>query len=228
MRGIYQVTNKLKEKIEEFVDSVEYYLFERIVNWSKPEKSISKLLKEIFEMLNIYKNDEILDSFVFELPIIKKNVEEDLGYFMISDPAIKSVEEVIICYLSFKAIWIYRIAHYFNKVKVKILPRCLSEYAHQISGIDIHPGAEIGIPFFIDHGTGIVIGETTKIGKNVKIYQGVTLGAKSLYNSEKQKNTKRHPTIGDNVTIYADAKILGGKTQIKDNTVIKCNQIVIE
>lgn len=222
------MTNELKSKVEEFLDLIEYYLFENVVTWIKREKTILQTLKEILSLLPENKIDDKIDKFLFELPTIKKATEEDLGFFMVSDPAIKSVYEVIICYLSFKAIWIYRIAHCLDSLDIKILPRYLSEYAHRISGIDIHPSACIDTPFFIDHGTGIVIGETTIIGKFVKIYHGVTLGAKSLNKPLKQKNIKRHPTIGNNVTIYADAKILGGKTIIKDNSVISCNQIIIE
>lgn len=228
MRGIYQLINELRYKVEEFLDLVEHYLFENIITWVKDNNSISEVLEKILSLLPENQIDDKIDKFMFKLPIIKKEIDEDLGFFMISDPAIKSVYEVVICYLSFKAIWIYRIAHCLNSLDIKILPRYLSEYAHRISGIDIHPSACIGIPFFIDHGTGVVIGETTVIGKSVKIYHGVTLGAKSLNVPLKQKNIKRHPTIGNNVTIYADAKVLGGKTVIKDNSIIKCNQIIIE
>ncbi len=222
------MNNLLKENVKEFLDVIEKYFFKSIILTNESEESIGKILRKILVLINHSNIREIIDSFIFELPAIKKQVEEDLGFFMISDPAIKSIDEVIICYLSFRAIWIYRISHYLDTIKVKILPRYLSEYAHMISGIDIHPGATISSPFFIDHGTGIVIGETTIIGHHVKIYQGVTLGAKSLANIEKAKKEKRHPTIGNYVTIYADAKVLGGKTHIKDYSVIKCNQVIIE
>ena len=137
------------------------------------------------------------------------------------DPAAESVEEVVLAYPGFLAISIYRIAHEFYHLDVPIFPRLLTEYAHQLTGIDIHPGARIGTPFFIDHGTGIVIGETTLIGDNVKIYQGVTLGALSVDKS--LANTKRHPTIEDNVIIYAQAVILGGETIIGHDSVVGGN-----
>lgn len=209
----------IRNKMEELLITFESYFFEAIF---KTDFNLNEKVKEILNILNI--DDRIVEKIIFEMPTIKKQVEEDLGFFMISDPAIKSIEEVLICYLSFKAIWIYRIAHLFNDLKIEILPRYLSEYAHMLSGIDIHPAAIISSPFFIDHGTGVVIGETTKIGHHVKIYQGVTLGAKNLKN---MKNKKRHPTIGNYVTIYADAKILGGKTFINDYTIVKCNELIV-
>ncbi|HEX2984522.1 MAG TPA: serine O-acetyltransferase EpsC [Ignavibacteriales bacterium] len=137
------------------------------------------------------------------------------------DPAAENYDEVILTYPGFLAISIYRAAHEFCKLSVPFFPRLLTEYAHQLTGIDIHPGARIGESFFIDHGTGIVIGETTDIGKNVKIYQGVTLGALSV--SKDLAKTKRHPTIGDNVVIYSGATILGGETVIGKGSVIGGN-----
>lgn len=137
------------------------------------------------------------------------------------DPAAESIEEVIIAYPGFYAICVYRISHELYKLEVPILPRLFSEYAHKRTGIDIHPGAIIGESFCIDHGTGIVIGETSTIGNNVKIYQGVTLGALSV---EKEKaGKKRHPNIDDGVTIYAGSTILGGKTTIGHNSIIGGN-----
>lgn len=137
------------------------------------------------------------------------------------DPAAESVDEVIITYPGFLAIAIYRLAHEFYQLKVPIFPRILSEYAHGITGIDIHPGATIGSHFFIDHGTGIVIGETTVIGEHVKIYQGVTLGALSV--EKGLQNKKRHPTIEDGAVIYSNATILGGNTTIGKNSIIGGN-----
>lgn len=212
----------LRIKLENFLDALESYFFENIFITNK-QNIINEQLNEFLEILN--QDKQITEKFIHELPFIKKQIEEDIGFFMISDPAIKSIEELIICYLSFKAIWIYRISHSLNNLNVKILPRLLSEYAHMISGIDIHPASKIGYPFFIDHGTGVVIGETTQIGHHVKLYQGVTLGTKNFKNI---KNKKRHPTIGNYVTVYADAKILGGNTFVKDYSIIKCNQIITE
>lgn len=137
------------------------------------------------------------------------------------DPAAFNIEEIVLCYPGFFAITVYRIAHEFHKLKVPLIPRMLTEYAHAVTGIDIHPGAKIGGEFFIDHGTGVVIGETTVIGKRVKIYQGVTLGAKVTHGG--LKNTKRHPSIKDNVTIYSGASILGGDTVIGDGVTVGGN-----
>jgi serine O-acetyltransferase len=142
------------------------------------------------------------------------------------DPAAYSLEEVIISYPGFSAITVYRLAHELYKMSVPIIPRMMSEYAHSKTGIDINPGASIGCPFFIDHGTGIVIGETTHIGNNVKLYQGVTLGALSVRKEDVQQ--KRHPTIEDNVVIYAGSTILGGTTLIGHDSIIGGNTWIID
>jgi serine O-acetyltransferase len=142
------------------------------------------------------------------------------------DPAAESIDEVILAYPGFMAIVIYRIAHILHQLHIPIIPRIFTEYAHEKTGIDIHPGATIGSHFFIDHGTGIVIGETTWIGKNVKLYQGVTLGALSVDKSLSQ--TKRHPTIEDDVIIYAQAVILGGNTVIGKNCIIGGNSWITQ
>jgi serine O-acetyltransferase len=145
----------------------------------------------------------------------------DAEEILLNDPAAQSVEEVILAYPGFYAIAVYRLAKELYEQKIPILPRLMSEYAHSQTGIDIHPGATIGTPFFIDHGTGIVIGETTCIGDFVKIYQGVTLGALMVRKSD--ADIKRHPTIENNVTIYANATILGGKTVIGHDSLIGGN-----
>jgi len=165
--------------------------------------------------------DEIIGAFFSSLPEIHNKLWLDAEAIYRGDPAAESVEEVVLAYPGFLAIAIYRIAHVFYLLDVPIFPRLLTEYAHQLTGIDIHPGARIGTPFFIDHGTGIVVGETTVIGDNVKIYQGVTLGALSVDKS--LANTKRHPTIEDNVIIYAQAVILGGDTIIGHDSVVGGN-----
>jgi serine O-acetyltransferase len=139
------------------------------------------------------------------------------------DPAAKSYEEVILSYPGFQAITVHRLANFFWKAQVPLIPRMMSELLHGSTGIDIHPGAEIGESFFIDHGTGVVIGETTVIGKNVKIYQGVTLGALSVKKEMGEGSSKRHPTIEDDVTIYSNATILGGDTIIGRGSVIGGN-----
>lgn len=142
------------------------------------------------------------------------------------DPAAKTKEEIIFCYPGLFAIFVYRMAHELYRLKVPFIPRIMSEYAHGHTGIDINPGAVIGEYFFIDHGTGIVIGETTEIGDHVKIYQGVTLGALSTRSGQLLRDVKRHPTIEDNVTIYSSASILGGETVIGKGSVIGGNAFI--
>ena len=160
------------------------------------------------------------------LPEIRRLLETDIEAAYEGDPAAKSFEEIVLSYPSFEAISIYRIAHIISMLKIPLIPRIMTEYAHEHTGIDIHPNSKIGEKFFIDHGTGVVIGETCTIGSNVKIYQSVTLGAKSFPVDEDGnpiKNVKRHPDIGDNVVIYAGATILGGSTVIGENSVIGGN-----
>ena len=142
------------------------------------------------------------------------------------DPAAKTKEEIIFCYPGLFAIFVYRMAHELYRLKVPFIPRIMSEYAHGHTGIDINPGAVIGEYFFIDHGTGIVIGETTEIGDHVKIYQGVTLGALSTRSGQLLRDVKRHPTIEDNVTIYSSASILGGETVLGKGSVIGGNAFI--
>jgi len=168
----------------------------------------------------------IVESFFEELPAIRHALSLDMQANFRGDPAAKSVEEVILSYPGFQAIVVHRLAHYFWKAQVPLIPRMMSELVHGGTGIDIHPGAEIGESFFIDHGTGVVIGETTIIGKNVKLYQGVTLGALSV--KKEEGNRKRHPTIEDDVTIYSNATILGGETIIGRGSIIGGNVWITE
>ena len=170
--------------------------------------------------------DEICTGFAKRLPEIKRLLLLDVEALYEGDPAARSREEVMITYPGFRAISIFRIAHELYALKAPLIPRMMTEYAHEKTGIDIHPGATVGEYFFIDHGTGIVVGETTVIGNHVKLYQGVTLGAKSFEldeNGNPVKNIKRHPDIGNHVVIYANATILGGDTVIGDNCVIGGN-----
>ena len=168
----------------------------------------------------------VCKEFFERIPAVREYIETDLLATYDGDPAAGCFEEIILAYPGLFAITVYRIAHELYKLQVSVLPRLMTEYAHSETGIDIHPGAEIGKFFFIDHGTGIVIGETTEIGRNVKIYQGVTLGALSTRGGQKLSGKKRHPTICDNVTIYAGASILGGDTIIGENTVIGGNTFI--
>ncbi|MCL2373973.1 MAG: serine acetyltransferase [Treponema sp.] len=170
--------------------------------------------------------ERLAEAFFEEIPALRGILHLDLQANFRGDPAAKSVEEVILSYPGFQAVVVHRLAHYFWKAEVPLIPRMMSEIAHGRTGIDIHPGAQIGDSFFIDHGTGVVIGETTVIGKNVKIYQGVTLGALSV--NKEEGSRKRHPTIEDNVTIYANATILGGGTVIGEGSVIGGNVWITE
>lgn len=154
-----------------------------------------------------------------ELECLAKKNQEDLEFFFKCDPAALDIDEIKLTYPGYKAILLYRIAHILHNKNQKLEARIISEFAHSMTGIDIHPGAQIGSPFFIDHGTGIVIGETSIIGKKVRLYQGVTLGALSPKLGQKIKGVKRHPTIKDNVVIYAGATILGDIT-IGENVVV--------
>ena len=170
--------------------------------------------------------EEICAAFAERLPEVKRLLLLDVEALYEGDPAAVSREEVMISYPGFRAITIFRIAHELYLLKAPLIPRIMTEYAHERTGIDIHPGAKVGEYFFIDHGTGIVVGETTTIGDHVKLYQGVTLGAKSFEldeNGNPVKNIKRHPDIGNHVVIYANATILGGDTVIGDNCVIGGN-----
>jgi serine O-acetyltransferase len=160
-------------------------------------------------------------ALIEEIPELRRQIQLDTKAAYNGDPAAKSSEEVIVSYPGLEAIVIYRLAHFLFTCGVPVIPRIMSEYVHGKTGIDIHPGATIGESFFIDHGTGVVIGETTVIGRNVKIYQGVTLGALSV--KKELRNKKRHPTIEDDVTIYSNATILGGETVIGKGSTIGGN-----
>lgn len=169
------------------------------------------------------RGEEIILTLLRELPEIQRQIRTDLDAAYAGDPAARSIDEVILCYPAFTAISTYRLANILYREGVPILPRVMTEYAHRLTGIDIHPGAQIGDYFFIDHGTGVVIGETTTIGHHVKLYQHVTLGAKSFAVGEDGtlvKGIKRHPDIGDRVVIYSGATLLGGDTQIGNDCVI--------
>lgn len=205
---IINLMNKLKE----------YFFFNTN---KKLLKQIEKELNDIFKKLDINKSFDINN-----IISLKDILESDLEAVYLGDPAYKSKKEVILCYPGFNAVLYYRFAHLLIDNDIPLLPRLISETAHSITGIDINPCAIIGKGFFIDHGTGVVIGETSLIGKNVRIYQGVTLGASSLDKPLDLVNKKRHPTIKDNVIIYANATILGGNTVIGNNVVIGANTLI--
>ncbi len=172
--------------------------------------------------------DEVCAAFFKKLPLIQQLLLKDVQAGFDGDPAAKSREEIIFCYPGFYAIYIYRIAHELYQQNVPYLPRIMSEYAHSSTGIDINPGAQIGEYFFIDHGTGVVIGETCVIGDHVKLYQGVTLGALSTRGGQQLTGVKRHPTVCDHVTIYSGASVLGGETVIGENTTIGGGTFITE
>lgn len=185
------------------------------------------LVKKLY--LSSVKNDEEeANKFLKELPRVRKELEQDLEFFMDCDPAVDSREEVVLAYPGFKAIRYYRVAHELYKLKEFLFARIIAEEAHAQTGVDIHPGAQITPPLFIDHGTGIVIGETTIIGKRARIYQSVTLGALSLSKGKLIHGVKRHPTIGDDVTIYAGVSILGGDVVIGNRVTIGSNVFLTE
>lgn len=236
-RQTHHCTISLKGTTHLFVDELLQFLFPHfsVQQYYNEEEIIAKhtLLKRNLKSLLKSNNNiteeravNISEEFGNKLPKITDQLWIDAEAIYKGDPAAESVDEVILAYPGFLAIAIYRIAHEFYVLNVPILPRIMTEYAHQITGVDIHPGARIDSGFVIDHGTGVVIGETSVIGKNVKIYQGVTLGALSV--DKKMAKTKRHPTIEDNVVIYSQAVILGGDTIIGADSVIGGNAWITE
>ena len=172
------------------------------------------------------KAQDISLRFLGAIPELRAVIQTDVDAFYEGDPAAYSTDEIVYCYPGMFAITVYRLAHVLYTLGVPLLPRIMTEHAHSVTGIDINPGATIGKYFFIDHGTGIVVGETTVIGDHVKIYQGVTLGALTTRGGQSLRGKKRHPTIEDNVTIYAGASILGGATVIGRDSVIGSNVFI--
>lgn len=219
-----------KQDAEKFIRLNQELLFKNLFN--------NKLKYKFFERIHILKikrilrrfgaNKNTISFFCNESKKLKKILLEDAEFTYQCDPASEGTEEIILTYPGFFAVFCHRIAHILKNVNVRLLPRMISEFAHTQTGIDIHPGATIGHPFCIDHGTGIVIGETSIVGNYVKMYQGVTLGALSLKEGQSLKNIKRHPTIGNNVTLYADAFVFGGDTVIGDNVIVGNNAIIRE
>lgn len=170
--------------------------------------------------------EEIVQQFLKRIPALREILATDVQAAYDGDPAAFNTDEVIFSYPGVFAITVNRIAHELHILGVPLIPRMMTEYAHSLTGIDIHPGATIGNYFFIDHGTGVVIGETTEIGNGAKIYQGVTLGALSTRGGQSLRNKKRHPTLEDNVTVYSGASILGGETVIGEGAVIGSNAFI--
>ena len=209
----------------------EYYVGHRL-------NDIYDRLKNQIEIALLYHGEEPEEAathadrttcgFFEQLPEIQRLLLTDVQAGFDGDPAAKSKEEIIFSYPGLFAIYVYRLAHVLYKEEIPFIPRVMSEYAHGRTGIDINPGATIGEYFFIDHGTGVVVGETTEIGNNVKLYQGVTLGALSTRMGQQLANVKRHPTIRDNVTIYSNSTVLGGETVVGENTIIGGNSFITE
>lgn len=215
---------RLKREVESFTD----LLFLTLFDMDTPVEDNLHLLEKKFDDLvdlacwDVEKScSAIWDNYIERLPVVLEKLNLDAEAIASCDPASLSIEEVYMAYPGFYAIAIYRLAHELYKYGFPLVPRLMTEYAHRQTGVDINPGAHIGDSFFIDHATGVVIGETAVIKNNVKIYQGVTLGA--LYVAKNLQKTKRHPTIENNVTIYANATILGGDTIIGENSVIGGN-----
>ncbi|MGJ5641896.1 serine O-acetyltransferase EpsC [Formosa sp. S-31] len=213
---------RIKDTIETFTKHLYYVLFD-----DEPASELQHLETLFLDMtrkLDVEGAFKIWEAFKFKLPSIRRRLDLDAIAIEQHDPAARSLEEVYLAYPGFYAIAIYRLSHELFELNLPIIPRMMSEYAHGVTGTDIHPGAKIGDSFFIDHATGIVIGETSVIKNNVKIYQGVTLGGIQIKKS--LSATKRHPTIENNVIIYANATILGGDVVIGANSIIGANVCV--
>lgn len=192
------------------------------------EDVIYNLNKQIGKVMQTEEAERLSLAFVEQLPQVRALVQTDVDAAFAGDPAATNADEIIFCYPGLYAISVYRLAHVLYELQVPMIPRIMTEHAHSLTGIDIHPGATIGDHFFIDHGTGIVIGQTTIIGSFVKIYQGVTLGGLSTRGGQNLRNAKRHPTIEDHVTVYANAAILGGNTVIGHDSVIGASAFITE
>lgn len=217
---IYQIRNNLFPNhfcVKQKLNTCIKYTLEKQVN-------IAYKIKQIKNPWLINFNDELIK----QIKDLKEIIDTDLEAFVLGDPAAEDKNEIILTYSTFFAIIIYRIAHILYEMKIPYIPRIITEYVHQKTGVDIHPGAKIGKYFFIDHGTGIVIGQTTIIGNHVRIYQGVTLGALSLSKGNQLKGMQRHPKIGNNVIIYANSSILGGNTHIGDHVIIGANVMILK
>ena len=221
------------EKQEISKETVTYYIWEKIATiYHLLSREILKSLKSPYGRQEDNEKElsdesiELTFAILNKIPKIRQLLRDDVRAAYEGDPAAKCLDEIILSYPGTEAIAIYRVAHELHLLNVPLIPRIMTEYAHGNTGIDIHPGASIGQHFFIDHGTGVVIGETTEIGSNVRIYQGVTLGALSVQKDASgniERGKKRHPTIKDNVIIYAGATILGGETVVGENSIIGGN-----
>lgn len=231
-RGKASPNVPFRSEVEQFGERILSVLFphfceERFPNEEALQREVLSLVALVGEAVSRQGDEssekarEICEKLIQTLPALHDALLVDAQFIRDGDPAARSVDEVVAAYPGFQAIALYRVAHFFWQHQLSIFARAVTEYAHGLTGIDIHPGAVIGSPFFIDHGTGIVVGESTVVGNQVKIYQGVTLGALSVEKSLAE--TKRHPTIEDSVVIYANATILGGETVIGRESIIGGN-----
>jgi serine O-acetyltransferase len=226
-RGLSRCDFPSKAGIADFTEKMAIFLFPIIGCGECYPLSEGKLRGKLIRILKPMKvrldrePEKLADAFFNDVPAIQKHLVSDAAYINAHDPAATEVDEVIMAYPGFFAILVYRLAHSIALQGIPIIPRVMAEHAHSITGIDIHPKATIGSEFFIDHGTGIVIGETSIIGNRVRLYQGVTIGALSV--SKDMASTKRHPTIEDDVIIYAGSTILGGNTIIGHDSIIGGN-----
>ena len=227
LKSDFSTNYSIKTKTEIFTEKLFYTLFDGNALLDESIEELEILFKEISSIACKKPNpicDSIWDKYLATLPTVLEKLNQDAAYILKNDPASNNLEEVYLAYPGFYAIAIYRLSHELYELDLLLFSRLMSEYAHRITGTDIHAGATIASPFFIDHATGIVIGETTVIEKNVKIYQGVTLGALSI--TKEMKNTKRHPTVEEDVCIYANATILGGNTTIGKGSIVGGNSWV--
>lgn len=224
LKSDFSTNYSIKTKTEIFTEKLFYTLFDGNALLDESLAELEMLFKEISSIACKKPNDlcdSIWEKYLATLPTVLEKLNKDAAYILENDPASYSLEEVYLAYPGFYAIAIYRLSHELYQLDLLLFSRLMSEYAHRITGTDIHAGATIASPFFVDHATGIVIGETTIIEKNVKVYQGVTLGALSI--TKEMKNSKRHPTVEEEVCIYANATILGGNTTIGKGSIIGGN-----
>ncbi|MBO5953697.1 MAG: serine acetyltransferase [Oscillospiraceae bacterium] len=242
--GLEQLKHPDKDVIIDMLDKLRRIIFpgyfkEKTYRIYNAKHNLSMLIEDVMFNLNqqialvlqesgreYSRSEQICLEFFRAIPKVRALVQTDLQAAYDGDPAAAGKEEIIFSYPGLFAITVYRLAHELYRLGVPMIPRMMTEHAHSVTGIDIHPGATVGEYFFIDHGTGIVIGETTVIGDRVKLYQGVTLGALSTRGGQSLRGKRRHPTIEDNVTIYAGASILGGNTVIGNNCVIGSNAFI--
>ena len=222
----------LRRRAEELTELLLGAMFPRHAHRATPPRdALRRAVELLYDCLALVlpptrQPEAVIIALLDRLPEVRRQLETDLAAAYAGDPAAQSVDEIILCYPGFTAVGTYRLAHVLYRQEVPLLPRAMTEYAHRLTGIDIHPGAEIGDSFFIDHGTGVVIGETATIGSHVKLYQHVTLGARSFAvaaDGSLVKGGKRHPDIGDRVVIYSGATILGGNTRIGSDCIIGGN-----